>query len=423
MKSIVSEGRLANGLRVFSVHNPDTPGVFLNVALKAGYRYEKPEERGYAHILEHMFFKGSALYPTRRALALAVERKGGYQNGSTSVDHVEYPLEVSDDHAAFAFELLADMLLHPLLKEEELTAEKPIILKELNERRENDGAYFARMTSKVVLQGHPLAHNILDTEATTESCTVAGLRAYYDRYYIPNNAALIVGGSLPHARVMEMAEVAFGGWQQRDSSIVEHIAFTPQQLRASHIERDTKQMWLSWVFYGPQATSIRELDAFGMVRTMLTGGMASILKEELRQKRSLVYGVGSSVETYADLTLYSIDTSTLKAEEVIAVVEYELAQLGSRVTPELLEEIRLQRISGFKLSRAARPMAALNELVDDWLEFDRSVSDEEFIARLQAVTYADVQDVIARYLRYDNSMLVSMGPQAPVRPEPKVLQK
>src|SRR4030042_1207548 len=170
--------RLSNGLQVLTYSDEHCPVVYINVFVRAGYRYETLAERGNAHFLEHMLLKGTAKFPTPDKVAEQVNRVGGYQNARTNSERVLYEIEVAREYVEPMLALLRDMLFDSLLDPTVLENEKRIILEEYNANRIDHNQFFARSIDKTFYAGHPLGNSSLDADDATRAATPETLRDY-----------------------------------------------------------------------------------------------------------------------------------------------------------------------------------------------------------------------------------------------------
>jgi len=405
------ESTLSNGLKVITAENNSIPIVNVEVWTRTGYRYEKPDELGYAHLLEHMLFKGTKRRLTARDLNLEVDRRGGYFNAFTNSESVHYVLEMMSKDAEDMCDILSDILFNSLLKQETLDNEKKIVLQELKQNQENHERYLSRITQKKIFPGHPLSNNILDTEETTENATSKSLRNYLSNHYRPDQSALVMTGDISHKRAIELANKYFGAWQKPSK---EFDLSLKQLIKAQDNyyfeKRDIKQTFLSLNYYTFTSDNLQKSAVLSLISNYLTRGMASVLFQELRDKRGLVYGVSSYSDTHKDAGIFVICASTQKPKEVISVIEQTIADIPNILTKEAFEIVKEQSI-GIFTRYIVKPSNQSGSLGNDFIYYNRSISPEEWIGYLESAKHEDVIAVAKEYLRPDNSVLVALGPE------------
>jgi predicted Zn-dependent peptidase len=400
---------LPNGLKVLTAQNSSIPVVDAEVWTRTGYRYEKPDELGYAHLLEHMLFGGTKRRPTKYDLALEVDRRGGYFNAGTSQEYVAYDMQMMRNDAELMADILSDMLFGSLLAQDRLELEKPIVLQELKQRQEDPAAYFFRLTQKKLLPGHPLSQNLLDTEQTTLDATPELLRTYLERHYRPDQSAFVMAGDVSHDDAVRLAKKYFGAWAAPDEPFDKRLVPMPRASADYFYEpRDIKQTFLALGYYTHSLGDLRASAAWDLLATFLAAGFTSVLKQEVREKRGLVYGINAYRAASWDTGLFMVSTSTQKPREALPVIEQVIAEIPERLNDAALEKARGQSVGSFTRS-LVKPGAQSRALGDDFITYDRIVGPEEWLGHLRAVTRDEVVGLTETYLQPTNSVLVAMG--------------
>jgi zinc protease len=206
----VTEYRLDNGLRVLLVPEPSQPKVTVAIVYLVGSRMEGYGETGMAHLLEHMVFKGT---PTHKEIWAELRQHGAEFNGSTSYDRTEYheTMRATDENMDFALGLEADRMVHSNISGEDLSHEFSVVRNEF-EFGENIPV---NVLSQRVLSTAFLWHNygkaVIGSRADIERVPVDNLRAFYKKYYQPDNAVLIVAGKIDSQKTLALVQKRFGG--------------------------------------------------------------------------------------------------------------------------------------------------------------------------------------------------------------------
>ncbi|HZZ64416.1 MAG TPA: insulinase family protein, partial [Candidatus Baltobacteraceae bacterium] len=210
----VYQTKLANGLQVIVVENHAAPVVHTSVWYRFGSLYETPGKTGLAHALEHMMFRGT---PEISASGLddIVARLGAQMNGQTDYDYTNFLFDMPSDRLAIALQVEADRMQHASLRASEWQIEQRAVLNELDG---NDSSPFFNLLSRVRAAAYPdsaAGRTPSGLRSDVARATVADLRRYYDEWYAPNNAALVVAGDVSHAQVFALAKRDFGGVPKR----------------------------------------------------------------------------------------------------------------------------------------------------------------------------------------------------------------
>lgn len=402
------ESTLKNGLKVLTYEDSSVPVIDVRLFFKAGSRYEEDNQKGYAHILEHMLMKGTTKHPSPVLISQEIDNKGGYSNAFTSRDSLIMLFQAADNYAAEIFELLSDMFFNSLIDSTALENEKKVIIEELNRAKDNTETFFVRFTYEKFFNGHPLESNVLGNSESIMSATTAALLAYKEKFLIPNNSCLAVSGNINHDEVVALAEKYFGGWREKTSAI-SNVDFNLAETGPHFQVKDLQQTLLSYNMRTVSGLKSREFAALNLVRNFLGFGQSSVLNDELRHKRGLVYSINSINTAFSDTGFFSIRTSTSKPEETIAAIKNVVENLKNIFTENLLTTVKARYVGYYKLN-IANPYRRTDSLLEGFRINGRLVTLDEHITEIESISYEEIVHVIDTYLRPENAVVVAMGP-------------
>src|ERR1041384_3264016 len=186
---------LANGVRVITEVMPHVRSVSVGIWIGSGSRREVGDENGISHFIEHMLFKGT----TRRSaedIARSVDSIGGNLDAFTAKELVCYNTKVLDEHLSLAFDVLADLVLHPMFREEDIAKEKGVILEELKMEEDNPDYLVHEIFTANFWKDHPLGKPILGTKDTIKRFDREAIEGYYRAEYVPSNTVITAAGRL-----------------------------------------------------------------------------------------------------------------------------------------------------------------------------------------------------------------------------------
>lgn len=209
---------LDNGLEIVVVENHAAPLATVLVAVRNGSFVQQPGEEGLAHLYEHVVFRGYGSKPGD--FETEVGRVKGSYNGGTSEEVVTYYLMVPAEKAADAIGLLARALFKARFESRDVEQERPIVLDELGRRESDPEGVLARRVSRELWGNAWYRKDVGGDSASLQGISLDRLRQVYDRYYMPNNAALIVTGDVSASGVVDVARRQFGDWKARSDSMV-----------------------------------------------------------------------------------------------------------------------------------------------------------------------------------------------------------
>src|SRR5215471_16655863 len=205
----ITEYQFDNGLRLLLFPDKSQSKVTVNMTVLVGSRQEGYGETGMAHLLEHMVFKGT---PRHTNIPKALQEHGAQFNGSTSSDRVNYfeTLAASDENLEFAISLEADRLVNSTIKKEDLDSEMTVVRNEF-ERGENSPQNILRQRiEEVAYDWHNYGKPTIGNRSDIERVPVENLRAFYRRFYQPDNVVLVVAGKLDESKTLALVQKYFG---------------------------------------------------------------------------------------------------------------------------------------------------------------------------------------------------------------------
>lgn len=288
---------LDNGMQVVVITNRIAPVVTHMVWYKAGAADEQPGLSGIAHFLEHLLFRGTETYGDG-VFSETVRRNGGNDNAFTSYDYTAYVQNIAVESLPLVMAMEADRMVNLKLNEELIEVERGVILEE---RRQRIGSSPARRLAEQMVaafyRNHPYGTPIIGWEHEIESLPLAEIQAFYDRWYAPNNAILVVSGDIDAETLRPLAEETYGAIPAAEPIVRVRPSEPPERAEQRITLRDPSVQQPSWRRYY-EAPSYR-LDPDGMayaaqlLSQILGAGDVSRLYRSLVVNQQLVIGAGT----------------------------------------------------------------------------------------------------------------------------------
>ncbi len=401
------EFMLDNGLKVVVREDHRAPVVVSQLWYKVGSSYESPGQTGLSHALEHMMFKGSGKLEAGEASRILREL-GAEENAFTSDDYTAYYQVLARDRLAVAFELEADRLASLKLPADEFAREIEVIKEERRLRTDDKPSALAFERFKAMAYPASGYHTpTIGWMADLERMSVEELRRWYERWYVPNNATLVVVGDVTQAEVRELAERYFGPIASRpvpDAKRPLELDEPGERRLTLHVKTQVPSLIMA--FNTPSlATSETpgEIHALRLISALLDGGYSARLPQQLERGEELVTSASAWYDAYArgdSLFVLSATPNRQKdrsLEDVEAGLWKQLEQLKqSAPSQEELERVRAQVIAGLvyerdSISQQATTIGQLESVGLSW-----RLMDEELSA-LEAVTADDIQQAARHY--------------------------
>lgn len=358
---VLSSRTLPNGLEVIVVENHAVPLVTLEVDVRNGAFTQTATTAGLAHLYEHMFFKANARWPDAETFLARSSELGARFNATTGEERVNYFLTLPRDSIVGGLEFLAAALMSPLFLPDELEREREVVLGEYD-RRESDPFFSAEQALGALQYGDQWPRkNTIGDRRVIATATPAQMRAIQERFYVPNNAALIVTGDVNPAAVFALAERVLGGWPRRPDPFA-GAARPPlppiARDTALVVEAPVSAVTVLLRWNGPSARRDRAATYAADVFSDALNAPGSRLQQRLVDS-GLWLGVLVNYYTLDDTGPITISgqTTAERFPEAMRALERELAQLGDStyVRPEELRHAQAGRAvsSAFGLERAS----------------------------------------------------------------------
>lgn len=415
------EFRLDNGLKLIVREDHRAPVVVSQLWYKVGSSYETPGKTGLSHALEHMMFKGSAkLGPGESSRVL--RELGAEENAFTSDDYTAYYQVLASDRLSVAFELEADRLASLRLPPEEFKREIEVIKEERRLRTEDNPS--AKAYERFQALAFPASGYHTPTigwMADLERMTVEELRAWYETWYVPNNATLVVVGDVVPSEVHALAQRYFGSIAQRpvpQAQIPLELSTPGQRLLTLHLPTQLPSLMMGFNVPGLATSKTpREVHALRLIGALLDGGYSARLPSRLERGEELVSGAGSSYDAYTrgDSLFVLSATPNVQKGKTLAEVEAGLwRQLEDlKTTPPSAEElarVRAQVIAGLVYERDSITSQATTIGQLETVGLSWQLMDGE-LAELSAVTPSDIQQAARTYFTRDRLSVAHILPE------------
>lgn len=399
---------LANGVRVITETMPHVRSVSVGIWVGTGSRRETPDHNGISHFIEHMLFKGTE---TRSAedIARSVDSIGGNLDAFTAKELVCFNTKVLDEHLSLAFDVLADLVLHPMFREEDISREKGVILEEIKMEADSPDYLVHEIFSSNFWKDHPLGKPILGTRETVKRFDRGMIESYYRAVYSPSNLIVTAAGNLSHGRMVDLAGQYFADLPPNTSAATDNTPATHARIAL----RNKKSLEQVHLCLGVPSYPLPHQGRFAcyVLNTMLGGGMSSRLFQNIRERQGLAYAVFSELSPYRDTGCLSIyaGTSLESAPKVVASIVKEFKQLKQEPVND--EELRRAKdhLKGSLMLSLESTSARMSNLARQEMYFGRFFSLDELVESIEAVTAEDVQRVAHTFFDPKQIALTVLG--------------
>ncbi|WP_435744107.1 M16 family metallopeptidase [Nocardioides sp. SYSU DS0663] len=415
--STVRRTVLPGGLRVISEEMAGVRSAAIGVWVGVGSRDESATLHGCSHFLEHLLFKGTA---ERSALdiSIALDAVGGEFNAFTAKEYTCFHARVLDEDLALAVDVLGDMVTGSLLAEEDVEAERDVILDEIAMHDDDpDDVVHNLFAAQAWGTDSALGRDIAGTVDSITALTRAQVHDFYREHYRPGSMVVSVAGALDHEALVEQVAAAFSrngfleGGGDAPAPARGSEPWLPVQPGERSTTRPFEQVNLVLGMEGLGRNDDRRF-ALGVLNTALGGGTSSRLFQEVRERRGLAYSVYSFSGSHADSGVVGVSVGCLPAKraEVLATVRAELAKVAAEgITAEELARGKGQLRGGLVLGLEDSG-SRMSRLGKAELVYDELLSIDDVMARIDAVTLEEVRAVAAEVFA-GPEVLAEVGPE------------
>ncbi|MGF1475609.1 MAG: M16 family metallopeptidase [Geminicoccaceae bacterium] len=396
---------LDNGMRVIVVTNRRAPVVSHWVWYMVGGADSPVGKSGLPHYLEHLMFKGTETIPPGE-FSKIVARNGGSDNAQTSPDYTAYFQNIARDRLEMVMEMEADRMTNLVMSEEQAIAERSVIIEERQSRVDNDpGARLGEQMNAVQYLNHPYQDPIIGWRHEIESYTREDALAFYDEWYAPNNAVLIVAGDVDMAELRPLAERIYGAIPAREVRTRQRVDEPPQEAPRQVTLADPRVVQPSFIrsYLAPSQRQIgwQKAMAMDLFAEVLGGGNTSRLYRELVVDKAMATGAGSFYRGSSfDETTFRIYASP-RAGGDLGELEQAVDEVLDRALKEGVTEEEVERIKKRLRASAIYARDSLSgsiRVIGRALAAGLEIEDvEEWPERLEKIT-ADMVNETAREL-------------------------
>lgn len=402
----VFERTLSNGLKVIVKPDNRSPVVISQVWYKVGSSYETGGTTGVSHVLEHMMFKGSKKYPND-AYNKIIARNGGEDNAFTSRDYTAYYQKFEKSRLKISFELEADRMRNLMLPLEAFEKERMVVMEERRWRTDDKPqALTYEQFNALAFNNSGYHHPIIGWMNDLENLTIDDVKKWYEQYYAPNNATLVVVGDVDPEAVFELAKTYFGPLQPFEVAAAKPRVEHPQKgERRVVMKLEANLPYLVMGYKVPVINTAEESwepYALDVLAGILDSGDSTRLSKNLvrTQKIAAQAGAGYSMDSRMQtlFTLDAVPANNASVEALEAALHAEVERLKNEpVSIEELDRVKAQVIASAVFEKDSMFYQAMKIGIAETTGVGWR-ADEQYVEKVQAITPEQLQQVARKYL-------------------------
>jgi predicted Zn-dependent peptidase len=398
---------LESGVRIVTEAMPSVRSVSLGFWIGSGSRGETEAEAGLSHLLEHLLFKGSSKYGSLE-IDQIFDGMGAELNAGTGKETTSVYARVIDQHLSEAFDVMADMVFRPALRD--VDSEREVILEEIAMYEDDPQEKVFDVLGRAVFGDHPLGRAIIGRAPVIANTPVSQIARFHSARYRPSNVVIAAAGAVDHDRLVELAasQVPDGAVPRTPGSDGLPAWAAPRRLFE---RKDTEQYHVCLGGPGLSRHDERRF-AWRVLDTIFGGTSSSRLFQEIRERRGLAYAVYSFTSAYQDTGqsgLY-VGTRPDNLTEALAVVATELSRL--REDPATEDELHRakENLKGRVVLSLESTGSRMNRLGSEILAGAPLLPLDEVVERIEAVTVDDLAALVQELWAPERLSSAGIGP-------------
>lgn len=333
---------LENNIRVVTIPIQNVKSTTVLILVNTGSRYERLDNNGIAHFIEHMMFKGTQKRPSAVDISEEIDSLGADFNAFTSKEYTGYYIKSASDYVYQSIEILADMLINSRFDEAEWEKEKGVIIEEINMYADTPMRQIGSIYEDLIYEGHPLSYDTAGSKATVANLSRADALSFKEQWYSGDNIVVIVAGNIEHQKIINSVKQNLGIVKKLPTKQLTNIYKDTQSTPILRIARKNTDQAHFCIGMRSFEIGNQQRYAMSIFNTIMGGNMSSRLFVELREKRGLCYYISSDNDTYLDTGTWVIQ----------AGVDIERYQEALDICLALLTETKQSGFSADEVSKA-----------------------------------------------------------------------
>ncbi len=388
---MIIKRKLKNGIPVFFDKIEELQSVTIGIFISTGSKYEKEEEHGISHLLEHMLFKGTTNRSSKE-LSEAIDDIGGNINAYTSKEVTSYYIQLLSSQLETGIDILGDMLLNSVFCEEELEKEKKVVIEEINMYEDIPEEKIHDVNTTFAIGGNQ-SNTVLGTSRSVSGITRDVLVNYFKKQYVPSNMVISLAGNMNIEEVMKKLELTIGKIEEKTDNTEEKYEMSVNS-GEKILRKETNQVHLC---VNAMGTSYLDSDRYkySIISNILGGNMSSRLFQKIREERGLAYSVYSYMSNFREGGLFTVYSgTTVEAyKEVIELIFEEFEDIKvNGVSERELERAKNQFLSSLTFG-LENSRARMSRMANSYLIFGEIKSVDEIMKDIRDINHEDIKRV------------------------------
>ncbi len=407
---------LPNGLHVILHEDHTAPVVAVGVMYHVGAKDEEPGRTGFAHFFEHLLFEGTKNIPRGKWMEI-VSSHGGQNNANTTDDRTYYYEVFPSNNLKLGLWMEAERMRHAVINQIGVETQNEVVKEEKRLRFDNQPyGHFLEVIKENVFTKHPYKHTTIGKMEDLDAAKLDEFIAFYKKYYLPNNATLVVAGDIDKEKTKKLIEKYFGSIP-RGADIVRKKIVEPPITKERHAVYYDKNIQKPAIMQAYLTPSMKHRDAYAldMLSTYLSDGKSSVLYKKLvdEEKKALFVGAFNiSEEDYGTYVIFAIPLNDkVSLEELTNEIDEEIA----KVQTELISEEDYQKLLNKMENDFVNSYTTMQGIANGLARYHVLYGDTSLINKeldiYRSITREDLRRVARQYLNKNQRVLIKYLPK------------
>ncbi len=413
-KVAFEEYKLDNGLHVILHNDPSAPVVITSVMYHVGAKDENPERTGFAHFFEHLLFEGTQNIQRGEWFKI-VTSNGGTNNANTSDDRTYYFEVFPSNNLELGLWMESERLMHPVINQIGVDTQNEVVKEEKRLRVDNQpyGNLLAEVKKNLFFK-HPYRWATIGSMEHLDAATLQEFQDFNKKFYVPNNAVLVVAGDINVAKAKEWIQKYFGpiprgAEVKRQTFVEEPITKT---IRATYQDPNI-QIPMVVAAYRTPSMKTRDARVLDMISTILSDGKSSRLYKKIVDDKKMALQIGAfsfNQEDYGSYILYGMPQGDTKTEAILKEVDDEIVKLQT----ELISERDLQKLKNKYDNNYVSSNSTVEGVAENLASYYLLYGDVNLVNTeieiYRSITREEIRDVAKKYLNPNQRLILDYVP-------------
>lgn len=413
-KIAFKEYDLDNGMHVILHQDNSAPVVITSVMYHVGSKDENPNKTGFAHFFEHLLFEGTQNIKRGEWFKI-VTANGGVNNANTSDDRTYYYEVFPSNNLELALWMESERLMHPVINQIGVDTQKQVIKEEKNSRYDNQPyGKIIEAVKKNLFINHPYRWTTIGSTEHLNSAKLEDFKAFNEKFYVPNNAVLVVAGDFEQKQAKEWIQKYFGPIKKgapikRETFVEKPITET---IKATHIDPNIQIPMLVAAYRTPSMKT-RDARVLDFISVYLSDGKSSKLYKKIvdEQKKALQIGaVGFNQEDYGMYILYGLPMTNFTNEDLLKEIDEEIVKIQTQLISERDYQKLLNQFENQYINENSSVEGIAENLAKYYLLYGDVNLINHDIDIYRSVTREEIQAVAKKYLNPNQRLILDYIP-------------